>query len=94
MNDVITKPKLWTPEILADYLGVPVSWVYKRTRKKNAPEMIPHIKLGKYIRFDPQSQAFRDWLAAHQTNYSSPESLTTLRLESRVASTEKTGQIS
>lgn len=59
MSDLKGKPKLWTPEVLADYLGVPVSWIYKRTRKKNAPEQIPHIKLGKYVRFDPSSRAFQ-----------------------------------
>ncbi|HXG65022.1 MAG TPA: hypothetical protein VNO70_07930 [Blastocatellia bacterium] len=26
------KPRLRTPEVLADFLGVPVGWVYKRTR--------------------------------------------------------------
>jgi hypothetical protein len=60
-----TKPKLWTPQVLADYLGVPVGWIYKRTRK-NGPEHIPHIKLGKYIRFDPQSITFQDWLNRHE----------------------------
>jgi hypothetical protein len=38
------KPKLWTPEILADYLSVPVGWIYKRTRTKGAPERIPHMR--------------------------------------------------
>jgi predicted DNA-binding transcriptional regulator AlpA len=91
MNDVTAKPKLWLPKTLADYLGVPVSWVYKRTKKKNPPEIIPHVKLGKYVRFDPESSAFRDWLAAHS---SSPESLTAVPPESRVAgTTERAGLI-
>ncbi|HXG65488.1 MAG TPA: hypothetical protein VNO70_10285, partial [Blastocatellia bacterium] len=48
--------------VLADFLNVPVGWVYKRTRQ-NGPELIPHIKLGKYIRFDPESREFQSWLA-------------------------------
>ncbi len=70
MNNVESLPiakarsKLWTPEILANYLGVPVGWVYKRTRK-NGPEMIPHIKLGKYVRFNPDSKPFQEWLLKH-----------------------------
>ena len=32
----------------ADLLRVPVSWLYERTRTNS----IPHIKLGKYLRFD------------------------------------------
>lgn len=94
--------KLWTPEVLAGYLGVPVSWIYKRTRKKNAPELIPHIKLGKYVRFDPTSQAFRCWLATHQAG-SQPSTtgdaqiatgnLTPSLPVDRVRATEKTGRI-
>ena len=64
-TELKTKPKLWTPKVLADYLGVPVSWIYKRTRK-NGPELIPHIKLGKYIRFDPESMTFQGWLNRHE----------------------------
>lgn len=48
------RARLWMPEDLAEYLNVPVGWIYKRTRK-TGPEMIPHIKLGKYLRFDPAS---------------------------------------
>jgi hypothetical protein len=73
MTNERTMPKLWTPEVLADYLGVPVSWIYKRTRK-NGPESIPHIKLGKYVRFDPESLPFRDWLVAHQATPKTMES--------------------
>jgi excisionase family DNA binding protein len=38
----------------ADLLRVPVSWLYERTRTNR----VPHVKLGKYLRFD------RDELAA------------------------------
>jgi excisionase family DNA binding protein len=32
----------------AEMLRVPVSWLYERTRTNS----IPHVKLGKYLRFD------------------------------------------
>jgi excisionase family DNA binding protein len=36
------------PEQAADLLGVPKSWVMAEARR-NA---IPHVRLGKYVRFD------------------------------------------
>ncbi len=42
--------RLLNPNELADLLGVPLSWVYDRTRLGQTA--IPHIKLGKYVRFD------------------------------------------
>jgi excisionase family DNA binding protein len=38
---------------LADKLKVPRSWVYSRTRE-TGPDSIPKIKVGKYIRFEPE----------------------------------------
>jgi hypothetical protein len=61
------RPKLWTPEDLSHYLGVQVGWVYKHCRK-NCLDRVPHIKLGKYLRFDPESQTFQGWLAQHESN--------------------------
>jgi|GEM_PF-1593661 len=37
---------------MAEIVGVPVSWIYERTRQGNTA--IPHIKLGKYVRFNPR----------------------------------------
>ena len=34
----------------ARVLHVPISWVYERTRRRGR-DRIPHIKLGKYLRF-------------------------------------------
>lgn len=65
------KRTLWTPEALAGFLGVPVGWVYKRTRK-NGPDKIPHIKLGKYVRFNPESKLFQQWLEKHSVEGESP----------------------
>jgi hypothetical protein len=44
---------------VARLLHVPVSWVYERTRRRGK-ERLPHIKLGKYLRFEPA--AVRHWL--------------------------------
>ena len=35
---------------LASKLGVPVSWVYDRTRR-TGPARLPFHKIGKYVRF-------------------------------------------
>jgi len=42
--------KLLTPQELAEWLQVPLSWVYDRTRK-DGPEKLPFYKIGKYLRF-------------------------------------------
>lgn len=43
--------QLATPQEMAAILNVPVSWIYQRTRL--GPAAIPHIKVGKYVRFKP-----------------------------------------
>ena len=50
---------LMTVAEIARVLHVPVSWVYDRTRRRGK-ERIPHIKLGKYLRFE--ISAVSDWL--------------------------------
>ena len=52
--------QLLKPQELADLLGVPLSFVYDRTRQ-NSPDSIPHFKLGKYVRFDLAT--VQEWLA-------------------------------
>ena len=44
--------RLITVQEMAKILGVPVSWLYQRTRL--GPETIPFIRVGKYIRFSPE----------------------------------------
>ncbi len=51
------------PKELARRLGVPVSFIYDRTCR-NAPDRIPHIKLGKYVRFDWAKVEL--WLEDHE----------------------------
>ena len=43
---------LATAQELAAILKVPVSWIYQRTRL--GPEALPFIRVGRYVRFDPQ----------------------------------------
>ena len=57
--------RLWNVEELAECLGVHRKWVYERTRR-SGPEIIPHIKLGRYVRFDPNSEEFQSWLERHR----------------------------
>jgi hypothetical protein len=50
---------LMTVAETARVLHVPISWVYERTRRRGK-DRIPHIKLGKYLRFE--ITAVRSWL--------------------------------
>jgi excisionase family DNA binding protein len=53
--------ELLTVEDLAALLKVSKSWVYERTRRRDLSpgERLPHIKIGKYVRFDAHAvQAF------------------------------------
>ena len=36
---------------LAEYLKVPKSWIYSRSRE-TGPSAMPKIKVGKYVRFE------------------------------------------
>jgi excisionase family DNA binding protein len=43
--------QLLTVHEVAQLLHVPTSWVYERTRRRSS-EQLPHVKLGKYLRFE------------------------------------------
>jgi excisionase family DNA binding protein len=47
-----------TVQEAAELLRVPVSWLYERTRTNT----VPHVKLGKYLRFDRDE--LNAWLEA------------------------------
>jgi excisionase family DNA binding protein len=53
--------ELKTVKEVAEMLNVPVSWVYEQTRKEGKRQL-PHMKLGKYLRFD--ESAVKDWIGA------------------------------
>ena len=42
--------KLISVSELSARINVPVSWIYQRTRL--GQQAIPHVKMGKYVRFD------------------------------------------
>ena len=46
-----SKRRLVKVEQMAEILQVPRSWIYIRTMQGQAA--IPHVKLGQYVRFDP-----------------------------------------
>ena len=56
--------RLVNVEEMANILGVPISWLYQRTRA-NA---IPCVRIGKYVRFKPE-----EVLASFQTPERSSE---------------------
>ena len=57
---VFTLTELMTVAEVAAFLKVPASWVYERTRRRGV-ERLPHIKLGKYLRFSLPE--IKEWLA-------------------------------
>jgi predicted DNA-binding transcriptional regulator AlpA len=54
--------QLLKPQELAALFGVPVSFIYDRTCR-SASDPIPRIKIGKYVRFDPEQ--VESWLRHH-----------------------------
>jgi predicted DNA-binding transcriptional regulator AlpA len=61
----MTSEELLTVADVAKILKVPVSWVYDRTRKRGV-ERLPHLKLGKYLRF--QLPEILQWLDRKKGN--------------------------
>lgn len=51
VREVREQGQLLTVEELADFLRVPISWVYGHTRKRSY-ERIPGYRVGKYWRFN------------------------------------------
>jgi excisionase family DNA binding protein len=49
--------ELLTVEDVAALLRVSKSWVYEHTRSRGTPraEKIPHVKIGKYVRFEREA---------------------------------------
>jgi hypothetical protein len=49
---------------IATELSVPVTWVYERTRRR-CEDPIPHVRLGKYVRFLLGSPELTAWFSRH-----------------------------
>ena len=54
-------PRIWTPKHLAEFLGVSVHWVYKRTEAA-AEDPIPRVAGVGRLRFDTHSPRFQTWM--------------------------------
>jgi hypothetical protein len=53
---------------LAARLRVPESWVRSYTRERTpAAERIPHLQLGRYVRFEWLAPQLAAWIAAHRS---------------------------
>ena len=50
MPVTLNQDTLLTVKEVAEILRVPVSWVYERTRRPGL-DRLPHLKVGKYLRF-------------------------------------------
>jgi excisionase family DNA binding protein len=55
--------KYLTVNELAVLLKINKNWIYSRTRERG-PDSIPHLRLGKFIRFDEKS--ILEWLKKKQ----------------------------
>ena len=66
----MNRVELLTVEEVAQRFKVPKSWLYERTRP-NGPERIPHIRLGKYVRFE--ESAITEFLKRHRVEPSIPQ---------------------
>ena len=53
-----------TVKDLAAILNLKESWIYDRTTP-HGPEVIPHVKFGRQVRFDVESEEFQAWLRSH-----------------------------
>jgi len=50
------------PEAVAEMLGVPLTWVYEKSRTRQR-DPLPVLRIGRYIRFD--KDAVVTWALAH-----------------------------
>jgi excisionase family DNA binding protein len=58
MTDISTIPRLLTIDQLAERLGITV----RHVRRLVADRKVPYVKVGRLVRFDPDS--IKEWLAA------------------------------
>jgi hypothetical protein len=57
--------EMLTSKQFAVKLGLPESWVRNQCRS-NCPDPIPHVKVGKYIRFEWPSKDLYLWWKRHR----------------------------
>lgn len=55
---------------LAQRWNFPESWIRSKVRTRTATaEQIPHLRLGRYVRFEFGSPALDAWLARHREGW-------------------------
>jgi len=54
-------PRIWTPQILAEFLTLSIHWVYKRS-SPSAEDPIPRVAGVGRLRFDTHSVRFQLWM--------------------------------
>ncbi len=66
VDDAADIDELLTVDDVAALLKVSRSWVYEHTRARGTPraERLPHVKLGKYVRFE--ASAIRSFLESRR----------------------------
>lgn len=53
---------------LAKIWRVPESWIRSQTRQRTRrDQQIPHIRFGRYVRFELDSPSLNAWLEKHRT---------------------------
>lgn len=60
MSETPKTERLIDTDQAAELLGVPASWIRTETRH----ERIPHVRLGKYVRFEPD--VLVEWWRGHR----------------------------
>ena len=68
-QSAVCSDELATVTEIAEFLQLPKSWVYERTRRRGI-ERIPHFKLGKYLRFSKLEVL--DWIRHQRGNSLAP----------------------
>ena len=72
MSQLLTVEGIPRPHVVAEIIDakdlatrwqVPVSWIREYTRLDRTDDPIPHVRLGKYVRFEWGSPALEQWFA-------------------------------
>ena len=58
-------PELIDSANLAERLNLPESWIRDQVRSR-AADPIPHLRFGRYVRFQWGDQELLDWLERHR----------------------------
>ena len=58
----MSAPQLIDAKNLAALIGVSEGWVRRHVRETVTENVIPHYRIGKAIRFAPESSDFKQWL--------------------------------